>query len=47
MGKADGLGLREAAHMGHHDGRLGEMKGGSSESTVYEHKRVPHVQDGM
>ena len=45
MGKADGLGLREAGHMGHHDGRLGEMKGSVSESNVYEHKRVPHVQD--
>jgi hypothetical protein len=47
MGKMDGIGGRESSHMGMHDGRLGEMKGGSSESTVYEHKRVPHVQDGM
>jgi hypothetical protein len=47
MGKADGLGLREASHMGHHDGRKGEMKGGSSESTCYEHKRIAHVQDSM
>ena len=47
MGKADGIGERDGSHMGKHDGRLGEMKGGSSESTVYEHKRVPHVQDGM
>ena len=45
MGKADGLGLREAAHMGKHDGRLGEMKGSSSEATCYDHKRVAHVQD--
>jgi len=45
MGKADGIGEREASHMGHHDGRLGEMKGGTSEATVYEHKRMPHVQD--
>ena len=47
MGKMDGMGERESSHMGKHDGRLGEMKGGSSESTVYEHKRIPHVQDGM
>ena len=47
MGKADGIGERDGSHMGKNDGLLGEMKGGSSESTVYEHKRVPHVQDGM
>lgn len=47
MGKMDGIGLREAKHMGMHDGRLGEMKGGSSESTCYEHKRYAHDQDGM
>jgi hypothetical protein len=45
MGKADGLGLREASHMGMHDGRKGEMKGGTSEATCYEHKRIAHVQD--
>jgi hypothetical protein len=45
MGKMDGIGLREASHMGMHDGRKGEMKGGSSESTCYEHKRMAHVQD--
>jgi len=45
MGKADGIGEREASHMGHHDGRLGEMKGGTSEANCYEHKRMPHVQD--
>ena len=27
MGKADGLGLREASHAGKYDGRLGELKG--------------------
>lgn len=47
MGKMDGIGLREASHMGHHDGRMGEMKGGTSEKTVYEHKRIAHVQDSM
>jgi hypothetical protein len=45
MGKADGLGMREASHMGKHDGRMGEMKGGSSESNCYDHKRIAHVQD--
>jgi len=47
MGKMDGIGLREASHMGMHDGRKGEMKGGSSEATCYEHKRMAHEQDGM
>ena len=47
MGKMDGIGERHASHMGHHDGRLGEMKGHMGEKNVYEHKRVPHVQDGM
>jgi hypothetical protein len=45
MGKADGLGLRMASHAGKIDGRLGEMKGGSSEATCYEHKRYEHAQD--
>jgi hypothetical protein len=47
MGKMDGIGSRESSHMGHHDGRLGEMKGMVTEKSVYDHKRVPHVQDGM
>ena len=47
MGKADGLGLRDGGHMGHHDGRLGEMKGHMGEKVVYDHKRVEHAQDGM
>jgi len=47
MGKADGLGMREASHAGKIDGRLGEMKGGSSESTCYDHKRYAHAQDSM
>lgn len=47
MGKMDGIGEREGSHMGHHDGRLGEMKGHMGEKNVYEHKRVPHVQDTM
>ena len=45
MGMADGIGLREASHMGRHDGRTGELNTGSRESVVYDHKRVPHVQD--
>ena len=39
MGKADGIGGREASHMGKYDGRLGEMNTGSAEKIVYEHKR--------
>lgn len=46
MGKADSIGLRESGHMGKHDGHQGEVKGGSSESVVYDHKRVAHDQDG-
>jgi hypothetical protein len=38
MGKMDGMGSR-SAHMGKHDGRMGEMKGGSSEKNCYEHER--------
>jgi len=45
MGKADGIGMREASHMGHHDGRMGEMKGKVSEESCYDHKRYDHVQD--
>jgi hypothetical protein len=47
MGKADSIGSRDASHMGKYDGQCGEMKGGSSEKVVYEHKRVDHDQDGM
>lgn len=47
MGKMDGIGERDGSHMGKYDGRLGEMNTGSAEKVVYEHKRVPHVQDGM
>jgi hypothetical protein len=47
MGKADGLGLREASHAGKYDGRLGELKGGSKEHECYSHKRMEHEQDGM
>ena len=39
MGKMDGMGSRDASHMGKHDGRLGEMKGGSSEKSCYDHER--------
>jgi len=45
MGKMDGIGSRDAKHMGMHDGRMGEMKGGSSEASCYDHKRMSHVQD--
>jgi hypothetical protein len=45
IGKADSIGSREASHMGKYDGQCGEMKGGSSEKVVYEHKRVAHEQD--
>ena len=44
MGIMDG-GSRDAKHMGMHDGRMGEMKGGSSEASCYDHKRMSHVQD--
>lgn len=47
MGKADGLGSRDGSHAGKHDGRLGELKGEVSEKVVYDHKRTPHIQDGM
>ena len=47
MGKMDGIGARESKHMGHHDGRLGEMNTGSREHVAYEHKRADHVQDSM
>ena len=47
MGKADGLGLREASHAGKFDGKLGELKGGAREHVAYDHKRVAHDQDGM
>jgi len=45
IGKADGIGSRDASHMGKVDGMLGEMKGGSSESVCYDHKRIAHEQD--
>ena len=47
MGKADGIGSRQSSHMGHHDGKLGELNTGSREHVVYEHKRYEHDQDGM
>ena len=47
MGRADGLGLRDASHMGKHDGKTGEMNTGSREHVAYEHKRIDHVQDSM
>ena len=45
MGMADGIGLRDSSHMGKNDGMLGEMKGGTTEKVVYDHKRTPHPQD--
>ena len=47
MGKMDSMGSRESSHMGHHDGRLGEMNTGSREHVAYEHSRMDHVQDSM
>ena len=47
MGKADGLGLREASHAGKNDGLLGEIKGGAREHECYAHKRMEHAQDKM
>jgi len=47
MGKADGLGLREASHAGKNDGLLGELKGGAREHECYAHKRMEHEQDKM
>lgn len=47
MGKMDGIGMREASHMGKYDGNLGEMKGVCKEHTCYEHERVAHHQDSM
>jgi len=45
MGKADGIGMRDASHMGKNDGMCGEMKGGSREHIAYEHSRMDHEQD--
>ena len=45
MGMADGIGLRNSSHMGKNDGLLGEMKGGTTEKVVYDHKRIAHEQD--
>jgi len=39
MGMMDGMGAREASHMGKNDGRLGEFKGHMGEKVVYDHKR--------
>jgi len=47
MGIADGMGARPSAHMGKHDGRLGEFKGHMGESVCYDHKRMGHDQDDM
>ena len=47
MGKADGIGMRDASHMGKIDGRLGEMNTGSREHVAYEHSRMDHAQDKM
>ena len=47
MGKADGIGMREASHAGKIDGRCGEMNTGSREHVAYEHSRMDHMQDKM
>ena len=47
MGKMDGIGARDASHMGRVDGRTGELNDGSKEREVYSHVRVGHVQDKM
>jgi hypothetical protein len=48
MGLEDGMGVRPSAHMGKHDGRLGEFNSGNmGESICYDHKRVGHDQDDM
>ena len=48
MGMEDGMGVRPSAHMGKHDGRLGEFNSGNmGESVCYDHKRVGHDQDDM
>jgi hypothetical protein len=47
MGKADGIGSRDASHLGRNDGMCGEMKGGSREHIAYEHSRMDHEQDKM
>ena len=45
MGKMDGIGARDASHMGRVDGMCGELNDGSKEREVYSHVRVGHVQD--
>jgi len=45
MGRMDGIGARDASHMGRVDGMCGELNDGSKERMVYEHKRMPHTQD--
>ena len=48
MGKMDSLGSRPLSHAGNFEGKLGELNDGNmGERTVYDHKRVPHAQDGM
>ena len=44
-GKMDGIGARDASHMGRVDGMCGELNDGSKEREVYSHVRVGHVQD--
>jgi hypothetical protein len=44
MGMADGIGSREASHMGMKDGKLGEMKGSCSEAVCYDHKRTSYPE---
>ena len=45
-GQMEGASGRTAAHMGKHDGRLGEFNDGKQgEREVYSHKRMEHEQD--
>ena len=47
MGKMDAMGARPLSHAGNFEGKLGECNDGNmGERIVYDHKRVPHAQDG-
>jgi hypothetical protein len=47
MGKMDAMGSRPLSHAGNFEGKLGECNDGNmGERMVYEHKRMPHAQDG-
>jgi len=47
MGKMDAMGSRPLSHAGNFEGKLGELNDGNvGERMIYEHKRMPHAQDG-